>query len=1501
MKRLLILPTLLIISYLSFAQVFPIEPDKFIKSFNQELGYTGEVRVAAKSMSKEFTEFWSTDSLTIDEKKDFITIANFMASKGCKGYPDFVCLADNALWFNRKKYDRGQYQIYEKAINDILNNGKRPKLSDLSDYLLNMNALLSKNIISKGARTYWKAENNSFLLKYDRGIKIVFNNINLIGYQGVDSLKIYKTDGEYYPVKNSWKGNGGIIGWERVGYGLDSMQAKLSNYELDMRSISLSADSVIFNNSFFVKKPMLGKLIDKTGNLDNPYKSDYPKFISYNQHFELKNIVTGIDYEGGLSVHGHSFIGSGTKLEPAKMIITKSDTIKLTAYSLAFYIDDQMIVSDKCAIILEMGEDSIFHPHLTFKFHNKKNYLELIRLKDDMSKVHYTNSYHKINMDFTWMRWFIDKYKIEFTMIKTPGVPNEATFESSDYYRLDRYREIQKRDPQHPLSVITNFVAAWAGYPEFYLTELATFMGYSPQQVVQMVFDLAYRGYLNYDPETQFIKVYPEAWSFLEAHKKTKDSDVIQFYSKTSEETPNAELSLINFDLKISGLYRIQVSDSQNVVVFPNDKKITLKKNREFTFNGLIQAGQFYYYGSNFKFDYNRFMFEMPQCDSMKMVAETDILDSEGKYKPAIVRNKLEQINGEFYIDEPMNKSGKSDFAEYPKFNSKNKTFVYYDRQDIYKGIYKRNDFYFEVNPFELDSIKGYERENLHFEGTLYSAEIFPPIKETLVLRKSDFSLGFNTQTGPLGLPLYEGRGTYYHEIDLSNEGLRGSGKIDYITSTMNPDYLIFFPKYMDGHTENFEIKKQSAPIEYPSVKGGDNTLRWNIEEDEFLVKMDTTKFKIFDAQGTLEGDLNLTSHGLKGNGILIIEKAKISSKLFDFGKDIVDADTANFDLFTINVLNTDFESDNVNAHIDFVERKGVFRTNGENTIWTFPKNKYISEMNEMTWYMDKEELEISASTDVLAKLEEAGDNISPNEWEDLFLEGPKFTSIHPRQDSLNFVAPRARYNYKEHIINAEGVKFIKVADATIYTDDGIITIEKDAVMRPIQNAKIIANSTTRYHTIYNAVVSIYGRKNYTAYGDYDYINSTKQVQTVHMNKIAVDASGQTYATGKVALPDDFTISPYFKFQGDVNLFANNPDLEFSGAAKTIDDCDTTDFSWVKFKSFLDPEDVFIPIDSIPYNINNTRLCSGLVLSNANKIYPAFLARKRNQYDQELFTAHGFLHYDMEEGKYIIASKDKIAEASLPGNLIRIHKNICNVYGEGKFEFSKDFGLFKPNASGNFLYYPETDTTEINLTMIMDAYFNSSAQKLMSEKINSAGGLAGLDMRDDVFEKALVEFLGIKKADEWFSNQSLGNYNKFPKELEDKMIFTDLLFTWHNSLSSFVHYGPIGISNLGKEQVNKYVFGFIKIEKSRRGDVFEMLLEPNATTWYYIKYSAGTFSIISSDENFNKVVYDTKPGQREKTKNGVFYQYGLGSSTYMKRFKKDMYKFFKIDENIDAE
>jgi hypothetical protein len=1500
MKKTLNIALLLCMSLPLFAQnMFTHEQDRFHRDIGSNLSFTGEVREDASSMRREFSNFWTSDTLNFQEKQSFILTANLMGSKGAKDYPDFVCYAANIMCFKRFGLYDTHYEPYEDAIKDMLGD-RRPKLKEFSDFMLTINRLVDRNIVCKNPRTFWSAKKNNYTFNYiDKEFIIKFNKVDLIGYQGIDSLKIEQTDASYYPDSKTWNGSGGFVTWERVGYGRDSIMAELSNYRIDLRSITYTADSVRFTNSIFFRTPMLGRLIDKARNIDDPGRSNYPRFISYQQHFEIKNIVQGIDYEGGFSIHGQSFIGSGTKESPAKFTITKNDTISLTARSQKFTIDRANIISDQAAIVLRLGEDSIFHPHLTFKFHNNIGFLELIRTKDDMSKVNYVNSYHAVNMDFTYLKWYIDKFKIEMSMISTPGVPNESFFESVDYYRYSRYKEIQKRDQRHPVEVVTSFASYW-GSTEFTLMELSKYMGFSPHQVIRMVMDLAYRNYLRFDTETEEILLYPEALRFLEAHRKVRDSDVLQFYSKTPENIPNAELSLLNFDLKLNGIPTVHLSDSQSVKIHPIDLNIILKKNRTFTFNGTIQAGQFFFYGNNFKFDYENFLIDIAHCDSMKMVAETQYLDEQGEPQKAIVRNKLEGFNGTYKIDEPFNKSGNMDFPEFPKFITNTKSFVYFDRPDIYSGVYDRNRFYFEIDPFEKDSIGGFSGDNLVFEGTLVSAGIFPDIKENLVLRRQDFSLGFRTNTGPVGYPVYEGLATYWHEIDLSNHGLRGKGKLDYLVADINANELLFFPDSVHGHAQNFNITAKDIPVQYPKVQGVDNTLNWKVREDQFKISQNSEKFEMFNGQATLEGSLNLTTRGLYGEGMMEFETALLSSNDFSYKKETIESDTASFELLSENLLAKNFESHNVRAYVDFVERKGVFKSNGENTIWRFPENQYISEMNELTWYMDKDELEISASSDVLSQIENTDFADRPQDWEDLFLEGPRFTSIHPAQDSLFFVAPRARYNYRKHIITAEGVEFIRVADAIIYPGNKEIVVEKRAVMRPIENASVTANITTRYHEFYDGTINIFGRRNYSGYGDYNYLDAFGTIQKVHFNRIGVDASGESFANAELSEPDSFMISPNHHFLGKISINASHEFFEYDGAVKMMHECENLESNWIKFKERIDPEYVYIPIQGIQFDINDNRLYSGLLLTRTRQLYPAFLSRKTSQYDEEIFTVDGYLYYDIDDGNYKIGQKDKIEETSLPGGYIEMHKFICNVFGEGQMNFSKDFGQFKPNAIGNFRYNPQTDTTEFFLSMIMDAYFNNSATKMMANRISSTGGLAGLDLRDKSYEKAIVEYLGTEKANEWLSNLSLGSFGRMPRELQEKFILTELRFIWYPDMNSFIHYGPIGIANMGRDQVNRYVFGFIRIEKSRRGDMFEMLLEPDSETWYYFRYNAGTFSGLSSDEDFNKEVYDTKPSQRElKVSEGPAYQYGLGSSTHMRSFKRDMYRKFDIEDDME--
>ncbi|MDR2835688.1 MAG: hypothetical protein LBV69_05745 [Bacteroidales bacterium] len=1468
---------------------------KFSKDFGAKLENTGTIRKDGKSMSKEFATFWLTDSLTDIEKNSFIKLTNLISSKGCDGFPNLVIVADNLLNFKRQNIGDTQYKSYEMALIALIEKGKHPNLKDISEFLQQINLLLNKDIVLQNIRTYWKVENNNFTIKYDKDFIIEFTDVNLIGYQDRDSLKIYNTVGYYYPQKKQWMGKGGTVGWERVGYDLDKIHAELRDYQIDMRTISYTADSVFFQNTMYFTEDLMGRLSDKADNLDNPSESKFPRFASYKQFFDIKNIVPGIDYHGGFSVSGKNFVGSGSRENFAKLKVYKNDSIGLEAASEAFYFDKNMIAT-KCRVILHLGEDSIYHPFVNFRFHTKERLVELIRTKDDLSKINYTNTYHKIYMDFTWFRWFIDKEKIEFNTISAQKDDKEATFESMNFYTKQRYTDIQKIDQIHPLEVIANCVKHLNGKNKFKLEDLITYMKYSRPQVLQFVLNLTYLGFLSYDIDFEDITVNQTTWNFLEFHRATKDSDVIQFYSKTDANTSNAELSLLNFDLKINGIPEVHLSDSQNVRIFPIDKKIVLKKNCGFTFDGTIQASQFYFYGSNYKFDYDQFMIELTNCDSLKMVAAySDMLDVRGNPKPAIVRNKLEQINGQFFIDAPANKSGRMRYKDYPQFTSLDKTYVYYDRPDVYNGIYHRENFYFEIDPFKLVGIKGYDPDNLRFGGRLVSADIFPTIEDTLRLRKSDFSLGFNRNTTASGLPLYSGKAKYFNEIDLSNKGLRGAGKIDYLTTNFDADYLLFFPENMTGHAKDVNIKAQKAPVQYPQTTGKNVKLNWSVNKDKFNIMKDTNDFKMYDGKATIDGNLILSTNGLNGNGFVNIDNARLTSNNFDFDHHEFTSDSSEFALYTETIINLDFISKNVQSHVNFEKQEGKFKSNGKSTEWNFPKNKYTSKMNEMTWHINRKELEVNASQNVasLAKTYNAEEN--PEIWENLFLdEGPKFTSIHYQQDSLYFFSPKIIFDYDSLLLKAEDVKFIRVADAQIYTNRQNLEIEKEAVIRPLTKAFIITDTVERFHKIYNSFVNIETRHKYFGKGDYDFVDAVEKIKKIHFDTIFVSKEQQTIAQGKLTEAMDFSFSPHFKYIGDVKLYSQNKILEFNGATSIVHNCDTLKANWVKFISFINPKEIYIPIDSTIFNTSKNRLANGLVYTNANNVSPFFLKQRTNQYDQELLTAHGFLTYDDKENSYIISSKEKINNPDTLGNYIKFNKFDCSYYGEGKINLSRDFVAFQPNAIGTFEFNPQTDTIALDLAMVLDAYFSKTAQKLMTDKINATAGLTGMNLRSGTYEKAVYEYLGQSEADKWFNNISLGNYSKQPKELADKFIFTDIHLIWDKKFNSFLYYGPIGIANIGEGQVNKYVSGFIRIEKTRRGDIFELLLEPDYNLTYYFRYSGDIFFGLSSDENFNNTVYESK--EQEKNVNGRVQKFGMGSSVNMKRFKEDMYKYFKITQ-----
>ena len=286
--------------------------------------------------------------------------------------------------------------------------------------------------------------------------------------------------------------------------------------------------------------------------------------------------------------------------------------------------------------------------------------------------------------------------------------------------------------------------------------------------------NLSNSGFMTYNYDKDVVVIKPRMHHYVLARSKKTDYDILQFES-TIEGLPNAKLNLLNWDMDMNGVGRVFLSDSQNVVVFPYEQQLTLKRNRDFHFNGKVIGGRLDFFGEDFYFSYDDFKINLNKIDSLRLKVPDGPMNENGVQALRPVKTVLRDLKGELLVDRPDNKSGLTDHPRYPVFNSTDDSFVYYDKRSIQDGVYDKEKFYMHLEPFSIDSLENFTKEGLEFKGEFVSAGIFPDFKETLRLQP-DFSLGFVRDAPAEGFPMYGDKGNYKATIMLSHEGLRGDG-----------------------------------------------------------------------------------------------------------------------------------------------------------------------------------------------------------------------------------------------------------------------------------------------------------------------------------------------------------------------------------------------------------------------------------------------------------------------------------------------------------------------------------------------------------------------------------------------------------------------------------------------------------------------------------------------------------------------------------------------------
>jgi hypothetical protein len=1455
---------------------FSTDSVKYIKELDTYFYDFSANKKDAEDYMKNFEKAWKSPDFSSKYRAAVYKTSNAMLQRKLKPYPYFIGYLNAVVNFIDSKQNPAIFDNWQACIEKIFNS---KNLKSYGEYLEMSENIFANNTFYKSPTYTYRSIEANYKFEFDSVPKVIFPVFTLVGSSPRgDSISINNIQGTYYPVTGKFVGKGGRLSWKRTGVGND-VYADLVRVSLDCKTGGYTSDSATFVGKQYFDVPQKGRVSDKivTENGD----PTYPRFDSYSKRLVVKNIYPDVDYDGGFGMRGNKFVGSGNATNPARLLFKRNNARFLEVSARSFSMTKEKINAKPAGIKFFLEKDSIVHPGLSFVYQVDKKTITLLRTDDGLEKSPYFNTYHKVDMYFEQLVWKIDEPKIDFNFLPN-NTQGEAFFESQDFFSRDRLEAIRGQETVNPVQKMNDYYNSNGNLLNFTVVDFAKHIKYLAVDLRPIIFKMAIFGLISYEPETDMITIKPRLFEYIKDLKHEKDHDILTIHSVLPNKT-NATMSLVNnsYDITIRGVESILLSDTQKVFMFPKHNELVLKKNRTIDFSGTVASGKFEFHGKDFVFDYDMFKVKMKTIDSCRIYVVAREPDINGNYPYKRVQTVIENLNGELRIDAPKNHSGWGKAPTFPSFQSFKESYTFYDKKTIFKGVYNRDKFYFKLDPFSMDSLDNFRNEGLIFDGEFSSAGIFPTFREKLTLQK-DYSLGFIRPTPPGGYPVYGGKAKFENEIKLSNKGLRADGDLNYVTSTTKSKDFIFFPDSMNTMANSFDVKEQIDPIEYPQAHGDTVYVHWMPYKDVMDASNQASPFKTYNGKCTFAGRYSLSPQELHGHGVVDMVKADITAVNILFKQHQFFSDTADFHLRALEEEGLTFASNNVNAKMDLEKRVGEFVTNGAGSTVSFPKNQYIAYMDRFKWFMDSEEIQLG---DEQKKLDGSVEN-------GLDLEGPEFISVHPKQDSLRFLAPAAKYNIRKYIITCINVPFINVADARVFPDSGKVIIRKNAVIDTLKNSVILANTVTKYHTIRNVTASIFGKKNYLASGDYQYLDENNKPYLIKFNTIKPDTTGQTISEGLISEEAKFQFNDYFSFAGKVYLFASNKFLTYDGGTKIVHACGKIGKAYLKFNGEIDPKEILIPLPANTTDMNGKPVGSAIIYGpDTNMVYSSFVSLRGGRKDVDIIGASGFLGFNKDKGEYIITNKEKFTEQSLPGNLISLNTTNCKVYAEGKMDMGADFGQVKFNTIGLATHSTINDSATFELMTTIDFFFDKGAlKKLFKDAEVYLNTLAPVDFGNTVFVKGITEILGKEKGDKAISDLNLyGNIKKFPVEFDKTLMITNVEMKYDKTSRSFVSVGKIGLGSINGNEIYRQLAGNIQIKKQKTGDLLNIYIELDPQTWYYFSYFKGVMKVVSSNAEFNNDIKNMKPKDRKQdVKDGPGYQFTPASPTIRTQFLNKM-------------
>jgi hypothetical protein len=1361
---------------------------------------------------------------------------------------------------------------------------------------------------------------------YIEGPAIRFARVTFNFVTPSDSVFLIGTRGDYSLTDQVFSGQDGTFNWSAALLPPDQVFCNFLTYGFSAKKPELSADLVKFTYAGRTPGFVYGKFEFRSQPRKDSVPSTWPRFTSYENNIPITGLGNErIRYRGGFSLIGNKIKSSNVNRDYATLEVTDSlGNLKFRARAREFTFTDSTVTAPGTIISIYHGNDSISHRAVHLHYNWNTNRLVLMAEKGPMRYVPYTASYFGLAFSADRMRWNLNTDSLDVDIIGgRSSVP--MVLESVNYYDPEDFHQLKGVGFSfHPLAVVARYCLTY-NTRQLHSGDLANFTGLDIRSLQNALQFLAAKGLIDYWPEKDLALVKEKAINLYRAYLGEVDYDnlkihsVIDSYALTDLQKPvypNATINFKNRNMVVRGVEEFNLSDSLNVVIRPDSSVITILQNRDIKFNGTITAGNFEITGKNFTLKYDSFFINLSKIDSINFYSY------ERNARGQLVRRKINNAmvsadsaaaaegglgntarsSGTLYINRPDNKSGKLNIPNYPRLDATTGGVIYFDRPEVLNGVYDRSIF-FVVPPFKLDSLNDADPAALNFEGTFVTSGMFPSFKEKLHTMP-DKSLGFEHTVPQQGYQLYKGDGRLTGIIRLDSRGIRSAGTINFLAATVSSPDFVFYPDSVVARGTRARIaQKQFGPVYFPQASLPDFQMKWFPKRDQMRLRNLSVPFNLYDSTASLNGTLIVSKSGVTGAGKLETRGSEILSREMSFSARDFSARHARFRARSADpqkplIDGTDvrlrFNLDQNYADIS-PEIEGVAAIN-------FPYAQFKTSIPNARWDLTAQKIYMSKSPNVP-------------------LENSYFYTTRKDLDSLSFNAERAEYDLKTQQLKVSGIPYIIVADAKITPENNEVLILENARIGTLKNTTIIIDTLNGYHRLTNGVVDIISRKEFRGHATYQYVNFLKDTFAIKMtdfrlepitapatakrtNRRTSTATLQTVATGSVYENDKLVLGAGMFYKGSMTMYATRPALQLTGAIrldiKNIKNYNT----WIRYTQTGEETEVLIDFDNA-LTEDGRKVDAGLHLSALdNSLYISFLNDK-NEQDEDFFVPSGTLYYDVQSKEYRIEDREKSAGNKLSGKVFAYNDETQMVRFEGPvnlFNGTKDFNITATAiGQGNI----KTNDIQFNALVIVNTTALPAAFQLMATDlmnvVKNESVEEGLGDRTELLYK-LADVLG-ERAVRDYEKRSTQAYVSLATlaETAKPLTFANVNFKWSAQHKAFYSQGNLGLSNIGRNDINGSFEGFMEVRKAEDGSsVFNVFIKASPESWYYFSYEDNRLLMYSANPEFNNLVAKRTNSGKAKVGDLVFIPATEDEAlAFINRFRKDYYGI-EVPYNLSA-